>query len=1396
MTRPNERRQFLVLFRSFLSRMIDLELLSARGEIQTLLAQFAAMLAAFNFTLTIYLAPRYATSPLPHARLLTLAWLDEEFLIGTTMAIAGLFTLLAWNTVLPDRRDSLVLGPLPVRIRTLCQAKAAALLTSLGVSVFAVNAFTGLAYSTVAASQPGLSGVLRCLAAYWITMAAAGLFICCALLALQGVAAQIFSYRLFQRVSSFLQLALFFVILAVYFLKPPLATVAGLTAPHNQRLIEWLPTYWFLGLFQQLNGPLHPVFAPLAARALWSLLVAAAVATITYVLAYQRGLRRIVEQPDIATADRSRPPSRFVTWLAATFLAKPLDRAIVLFTARTIARSRQHRLILAAWGGIALAIALAYLKSYLYGTLLPGEDPDVPLLAPSVIMLVFAVIGARAVFALPIALPANWIFRITAVHSPKTYFSAVRKALAVVAAAPVLIACAAAYCFLWPGHKGIEHVAVLAILGFILVERSLYRFRKIPFACSYLPGKANLRVKLGAYGILFLFLCNVGVHIEAASLRKAASFTILALVLLAVAVWSWARTLRMAASPEARVQFDEVPIADIFALDLNGEGGVWSGETYVDGATPREPVSLATVLEQSVGHFRAGIRALVKSLPFTAAAITLIAVGIGANTAIFSMIHAVLTKPAPGIQADRLVSIAQVIHGEASPEFSYPEYLDYALNTQTLRSLAAYGGARFTVTAPDGSYELRGQRVTANFFDALGVHLARGRTFTPDEASGAIGLTAVIAWHVWQNQFHGAGDIVGRTILVSGLRATIVGVTAQGFRGSQFAPNFEIGVPIAADSRLRGTDRRLLDRSFRYVGIIGQLAPRATVRQVQAEFDVMSKYVQSQPDGNFIPIQLAPYSSTAFSVWQSARAHFFGRIITAVGLLTLLIVCANVANLVLARSVARQREMAVRRSLGASHLRILRLLMSEGLVLALAASAAALLFASWVTRAIVKLIPPLASGARIEPDLTPDTQVALYALALAVLSALAFTIAPAVSAWRQELLPWLRSGENSIAPGRSTLSRFLVVAQLALCCLLLTGAGLASRSVYLIGQLDLHFAKDHLLLAGINTAGAAAAQDNIALLGRLRQRLRAVPGIVSVSYATAVPSSNFGGWSDSVQAVGAAQSVRADGTYAGPGYLETLGVRGMEGRGITAEDVAAGRKSAVINRNLAQALWPGQSALGRELVVFNEAVTVVGVAPNMQSQAGENYVFLPDRAGAVGSRVIYLRYAGSLNAIGPAVRQAIREVDIRIPVASLRTMERELEDDNGPTILIASLLGIFSTAALILAAIGLYAVVALQTARRRRDFGIRMALGASTHQILATVLREGLLLAAIGGFCGIALSVAAGKALRSLLVGISPTDALTYSGVIAILTSVSLLACYIPARRATQIDPSETLRQE
>lgn len=1401
LTLPSASRQFRVLYRDFLSRMIDLEALSSRGELQALLGQFAAMLAALSFVLAVYLVPRYGTSPFPRVRLLTLAWLDEEFLIGTTMAIAGMFCVLAWNAVMPDRRDALVLGPLPVRIGTICRAKIAALATSLTVSVIAVNAFTGLGYPIVLSPAGGFLGFLRSLAAYWVTMFAAGAFICAALLAVQGIAAQILSYRLFLRASSFLQIAAFFVILGAYFLKPPLATVQGLTSPAHRAAVSALPTYWFLGLFQVLNGSMHPVFANLAVRALWALAAAFGVAALTYVLAYRRGMRRIVEQPDIAPSDRTRPASVVARWLAERFLPKPIDRAIVLFAARTIARSRQHRLILAAYAGIALAIGFAYLKSYFYGDARLWGNGETTLLVPSVVLIVFAAIGARAVFALPISLPANWIFRVTAVHSPQAYFSAARKALAASAIVPVWIVCSAAYIALWPGAKPWRHLAVLALLGAIFVEASMRRFRKVPFACSYLPGKANLKVKLAVYGILFLFLCDTGVRVEVAALRAPRGFVILIAILLAAALVTWMRTRSLSAAPSERLIFEELPNDDLLYLDLDQAPGA---DVYIPDlppeTVPREPVDFATRVEQIARDLWLGFRALIKAPAFSAAAIALIATGIGGNTAIYSMIHAVLTRPAPQVKGAGLVSFGVTVNGRPEePEGSYLEYLEYANHSKTVQPIAASRFAFLTLALRDGSYELRGERVTQNYFETLGVPIVKGRGFTAEETRGSSGLATVLAWHIWQNQFHRDDRAIGQTVELNGCPATIVGVTAPGFRGSHFGPNYEIGVPLEAWERLCAHSRELPDPRMASLDIIGRLAPRATMSQARAEFANLGRLLQeAYPDiqRGRMP-QVAEYSASTFSPIQSAQSKLFMRGLSAVGILTLLIVCANVANLMLARSVARQREMAVRRALGAPDARILQLLFSEGLVLALAAAGAALLFARWATIAIVKLIPP------VEPDLTPDFTVAMYALVLAILSALAFTAAPAIRAWRQQLLPWLKAGEHSVVAGRSMLANLLAGAQLALCVVLLTGAGLASRSLYLIGAADLHFRKDHLLLVNVNTAGAAPGESqNAALLERLQRRLSAIPGVAAASYATAVPPSNFGGWGGKVQAQDSGRTASTAGMNAGPGFLETLGVPVIAGRGISSADVGAGRDVAAINRHLANALWPNASAIGRVMRVFDKPVEIIGVtadaAMSTLQSANPNYVFLAERQTRVnpGRRVFYLRYASDAAGVAAAVRAAIRDTDSRIPIAAVRTMEEEIETDNAPQILVASLLGVFSTGSLIIAAIGLYAVVAFHAARRTRDFGIRMALGANSGEILRGVLREGLLVAAMGSVLGVGLSLAAGRLFGSLLTAVAPTDAPTYCGVIVLVTAISLAACAIPARRAARVDPVIALRYE
>jgi putative ABC transport system permease protein len=823
-------------------------------------------------------------------------------------------------------------------------------------------------------------------------------------------------------------------------------------------------------------------------------------------------------------------------------------------------------------------------------------------------------------------------------------------------------------------------------------------------------------------------------------------------------------------------------------------------------------------VEQFLRDLRFGARILTKAPAFSAAAIALIALGIGGNTAIYSLIHGILTKPAPGVRAERLVTLGVMIDGHleiGDPSDSFLNYLGYSAESKTIESLAALRPApRFTMGIANGTYEVRGQLISANFFETLGVPIVKGRNFTPDEMRGAAPLAAVIAWHVWQTHFQGIPNIVGQPIVLNGHPATVVGVAARDFAGPNLAPNFEVGVPLDIHSPLARAGMGLADRSSRGLEMIGRLAPHATVAQAQAEFDTICRRLAAAfPGANqHRRIVLAQYSATAFSPVQGTQNRAFMGILMGVALITLFIVCANVANLMLARAAARQREMAVRQSMGASRLRILRIALAEGLTISAVAWAAACLFAMWACRAIVKLIPPLESGVRLVPDLSPDWRVIMYALLLAVLATLAFTVAPAVRTWKQDLLPWLKAGEQAVIQGRSRLANTLVVAQLALCCLLLTSAGLAWRSISLMDAVDLYFNKDHLVLATLNTAGAASdQQQNFALLERLRGRLTAVPGVLTASYAWTAPPRALTGM---IIQVDAARHITTDGNYVAPNYLEALGVPILAGRGIGEADLGGSTVSAVVNQKLAQTLWPGQSPLGRTIALadLQSPAQVVGLVPNgafsgigaggattgIRKEDRGNFVFLADRAGrtAPGETDFLVRHAGTVDAVAPAIRNAIREVDNRVPVFSLQTMDAAWTAFTSLPHILATLLELFAIGALILASVGLYAVAAFYTARRTREFGIRMALGASPQQTLASVLREGLLLTGVGVAVGLALSAAAGKVFGSFLFGVTPTDKLTWSGVIALLAAVSLLACYLPARRASRIDPTRALRNE
>jgi hypothetical protein len=565
--------QFRVLYRQFLFRVVDLEVLSASamGDSSKLLGQFAALLILISVVVSFGAFGFADANTAPDASL-SMALIMEHFLIATTMLVVGTFAVLSWDSTFPNRRDVLVLAPLPVRARTVFLAKVAATATALCLVVALLHGATGLTWPFVFSAQgAGFVGVVRSFAAYWFTMLAAGAYIYCGVLAIQGLAAQILPRRLFLRVSGFLQMAAFCLFVCTYFLEPPVESLKVLNASENHCLLLCVPTYWFLGLFHQLNGSMHPALVPLARRAWMGMAVAALAAAAAYALSYLRTIRQIVEEPDIT------PARRGFRWLPR--FGGAIQTAIGQFCVRTLARSRQHRLILAFYLGIGLAFTILLLP-----LLAPPQadggpsinlwhQPTTPLLASSVMMLALAVTGARVVFGLPLELRANWIFRAVGLTDARKILIAIRRALLLISVAPVWLVSAAVCFWLWPWREAAAHLVVLGLLGMMLADIAVYGFRKIPFTCSYLPGKSQVHMAVIAAVILIVLVAQSVLWEEQALRSTAETAAMLALLGAAAGAIRWRVTV-LARSDEEGLQFEEEGTPAVVELGLSRDGAV------------------------------------------------------------------------------------------------------------------------------------------------------------------------------------------------------------------------------------------------------------------------------------------------------------------------------------------------------------------------------------------------------------------------------------------------------------------------------------------------------------------------------------------------------------------------------------------------------------------------------------------------------------------------------------------------------------------------------------------------------------------------------------------------------------------------------------------------------
>ena len=811
-------------------------------------------------------------------------------------------------------------------------------------------------------------------------------------------------------------------------------------------------------------------------------------------------------------------------------------------------------------------------------------------------------------------------------------------------------------------------------------------------------------------------------------------------------------------------------------------------------------------LERAWQDLAAGARILRTAPGLTLTAVALVALVIGGNATIYSVVHGVLTKGAPGVDADGLVTVSRIDeHGEPWAESSYERYVQLAAETKTLESLLACNYQRVALGTEAGVYALRAGLVSQNYFDTLRLRLARGRAPSADESrAGAPGLVAVVSDRLWREQLGARDDIVGLGLTINDQHVTVVGVAPPAFQGAWLGEMFDAWLPFSSYGQVvRASD----DAGWREAPVIiaGRLAAGVSRAEAQAELALIGARFRADRAESRQRITLVPYSATGGgnSLVATRGGHFLA-VFSVITALTLLIVCANVANLMLGRAVNRQREIAVRRSLGCSHARIVRMLVAEGLIVAVLAWAAAIAFAWVVASVLANAIPPPAgaSAGFAAWYVRPDASVVAYAAVLTGLATAACVLGPVLFTWRQPLTPWLKAGEQSVVRGRSWLSRGLVVLQLSLSVLLVVLAGLGWRSLSIIEGVDVGFRSDNILIVTVNTAAEEPAAK-VRLLDQIRGRLLDVPGVTVVSYAAGAPRGEMASPRETVRAGTSGEPLRAEINSVGPEFIAAHGLTIVTGQDIS-RAAQPGRPVALVTEHLARSLWPGASPLGQR-VRFGEdgQAEVVGVVPNafyrgFRRDARPDHVFLSiaDNPPSGPEASLYVRFDGPLDGVSAGVRDALGPTGLRTPVVALTTMASRLEGITALPRMLASLVASFGLVALVIATVGQYSVVLFDMRRRVREFGVRLALGASPQRILTSVMREGARLSMIGLVIGGALGLGVGRIARGLLYGVSPADATTYISVAAVLAVTTLAACAIPARLASRVDPLRVLREE
>ncbi|HMV83556.1 MAG TPA: ABC transporter permease [Blastocatellia bacterium] len=810
---------------------------------------------------------------------------------------------------------------------------------------------------------------------------------------------------------------------------------------------------------------------------------------------------------------------------------------------------------------------------------------------------------------------------------------------------------------------------------------------------------------------------------------------------------------------------------------------------------------------------RYGVRMLLKKPGFTLIAIVTLALGIGANTAIFSVVNAVLLRPLPYAEPERLVSLWETSRKNpaANSSVSYPNFYDWRAQSQSFERMASYYTGSATLTGAATPVNLRLAVVSAELFPLLGAKTQLGRVFLPEEnkAGNSAGRVVILSHRLWQRQFSADPAVVGRSITLSGKPFNVVGVMPAGFQYPIEAQPTELWITSAIDGEKADPKDQSNDeqRGAHYLQVIGRLKPGVKLEQAQAELSVIAANLEKQyPDTNTrAGARVIPYHADLVADYRGALWIILG----AVGCV-LLIACANVANLLLARATARYKEIAVRSALGASRRRIIRQLLTESLTLSLTGGLLGLLLAWWGTEMLVKLIPE--DLPRLS-EINLDRWVFVFTLLVSAATGIIFGLAPALQASKVELTEAMKEGGRaSGAGGRSRMRNALVVAEIAIAIVVLVGAGLLLQSFRKLQQVDLGYDTRNVLTATVEIADTQyPKKEQVAeFFKTLLEKVKALPGVESASGITPLPLSGDT-FSITFEVEGRnipkGEQPSAHFRVIREDYFPTMKTPLLAGRDFTANDTTKSTPVIIVNEAFAQKHFPGENPLGKHLkpgISLGEEkkwYEIVGIVRNVKHRQslGHDYepeYFMPHSQMAFSSLNLVVRTKNDPRTLAGAIQREVSSLDKDVPIYHVKTLEQYLGAAVSQPKFNALLLSLFAGLALALTAIGLYGVMAYSVAQRTQEIGVRIALGAGTGDVLKMVLRHGLTLTAIGLAVGLSAAFALTRLLSAMLYGVTATDPLTFAVIALLLTGVALPACYFPARRATKVDPMIALRYE